>query len=201
VIGVVAWACAALGLAVPVVRRRSVAVAAVTAQTLVLAAGALASADAGVAPALALLVRGLLLGTLLIAVIARTREARPVHTDAGPLVRAAAAVVAGLALAVLVPSLGLVSRDAERAVLALVAFALVAVALRRTTLHQLVAVVLLENALALAALAAPGGLPSLVELGVAADIVVVVLVGVVLHARIHAEFGSGDVAHLGSLRD
>jgi hydrogenase-4 component E len=198
--GGVVWACVALGLAVPVVRRRSVAVAAVTAQTLVLAGHALTSADAGAAPALALLVRGLLLGTLLIAVIARTRETRPVRADAGPFVRAAAAVVAALALAALVPSLGL-ERDVERAVLAIVAFALVAVALRRTTLHQLVAVVLLENGLALAALAAPGGLSSLVELGVAADVVVVVLVGAVLHARIHAEFGSGDVAQLGSLRD
>jgi hydrogenase-4 membrane subunit HyfE len=100
-----------------------------------------------------------------------------------------------------VPSLGLGDRDAERAVLALLAFGLVTVATRRATVFHIVALVQVDNALAVAALAAAGGLPALITLGVAGDLVVVVLVAALLHARIYAEFGSGDSAHLRALRD
>jgi hydrogenase-4 component E len=106
-----------------------------------------------------------------------------------------------LLFALLVPSLGLGDRNAERAVLALIAFGLVTVATRRATVLQIVALVQVDNALAVAALGAAGGLPALIELGVAADLIVVVLVAALLHARIYAEFGSGDTAHLGQLRD
>ena len=52
------------------------------------------------------------------------------------------------------PAIGLDSRDAERGVLALVAFGIATAALRRATLFQIIGIVLVENALALAALAA-----------------------------------------------
>ncbi len=132
--------------------------------------------------------------------VRRTREARPVRADCRARSRAAAPGSAlALALALLVPSLGLGDRDAERAVLALVAFGLVTVATRRATVFQIVALVQVDNALALAALAARGGLcRRSIELGVAGDLIVVVLVAALLHARIYAEFGSGDRAHLGA---
>ena len=76
--------------------------------------------------------------------------------------------------------------------------ALVTVATRKATVFHIVALVQIDNALAVAALAAAGGLPALIELGVAADLIVVVLVAALLHARIYAEFGSGDTAHLRS---
>ena len=100
----------------------------------------------------------------------------------------------------LVPSIGLSDRNAERAVLALVAFGLVSVAMRRPTLFQVIGIVLVENGIALAALTLPGA-SSLVELGVALDLTLIVFVAALFHFRIFAEFGAGDTAALRSLRD
>jgi len=86
-------------------------------------------------------------------------------------------------------------------VLALVAFGAAAVATRRATLFQVLGIVLVENALALAALELPGGASLAIELGVALDLTLVALVAVVFHERIFAEFGTGDSAALGSLRE
>ena len=199
----VAWIVVALGLGVPTLRRRSVAIALVTAQGLLLAAAAALRADAldELVAVGALVCRAVLLCGLLLLVVRRTREARPVRADAGPVVRGALAVGLALLLAVLVPSLGLGDRNAERALLALVAFALITVATRKATVFHIAALVQIDNAVAVAALAAAGTLPRLIELGVAADLIVVVLVAALLHARIYSEFGSGDTAHLGALRD
>lgn len=199
----VAWIVVALGLGVPTLRRRSVAIALVTAQGLILATAATLEADAldELVAAGALVCRALLLCGFLLFVVRRTREARPVRAAAGPVVRGALAVGLALLLAVLVPSLGLGDRNAERALLALVAFALITVATRKATVFHIAALVQIDNAVAVAALAAAGSLPGLIELGVAADLIVVVLVAALLHARIYTEFGSGDTAHLGALRD
>jgi hydrogenase-4 component E len=199
----VVWIVVALGLGVPTLKRRSAAVALVTAQALLLAAMAAIQADAlgQLVAAGALVCRAVLLCGLLIVVVRRTREVRPVRADAGPLLRGTLAIGLALLLALLVPSLGLGDRTAERALLALVAFALVTIATRKATVLHIAALVQIDNALAIAALAATGGLPGLIELGVAADLIVVVLVAALLHARIYSEFGSGDTAHLGVLRD
>ncbi len=53
----------------------------------------------------------------------------------------------------------------------------------------------------LAALAAPGGLPAFVELGLVFDLVVIMTVAGAFSAKIHEELGSGDTSLLGSLRD
>jgi hydrogenase-4 membrane subunit HyfE len=199
----VVWIVVALGLGVPTLRRRSVAVALVTLQALLLAAAAAVDANGAsdLAAAGALLVRALLLGVLLVIVVRRTREPLPVRADSGPLLRGGAALGLALGLALVVPSLGLGDRNAERAVLALIAFGLVTVATRRATVFHIVALVQVDNALAVAALVTAGGLPALIELGVAGDLVMVVLVAALLHARIYAEFGSGDSGHLRALRD
>jgi hydrogenase-4 component E len=202
--GALAWALVALGLGVVVVRRRSIAVGLVTLQALVLAAIALDEAsgadDVGAAAALA--IRGLALAALFLLVVSRTREPRPVRAGAAPLTRAGFAVAFALALTWLVPTIGLGSRTVERAVLALVAFGIVAAAVRRATIFQVLGIVLVENGLALAALKLPGGASSLaIELGVALDLTLVAVVAVVFHERIFAEFGAGDTAALRGLRD
>lgn len=195
--GALAWLLVALGLGVVVARRRSLAVALVTVQALVLAVRA--HDEAGAAAALA--VRAVVLGLLFLLVVSRTREPRPVRAGVAPLMRGGLAVTLALALAWLVPTIGLASRNAERGVLALVAFGLVAVATRTATLFQVLGIVLVENGLALAALELHNGSSAAIELGVACDLTLVATVAVVFHERIFAEFGAGDARALRSLRD
>ena len=199
----VAWAIVALGIGVVVVRRRSIAVAIVTAQALLLAGAALgdgSSLDAIVAAA-ALALRGAILATLLLFLVRRTRETRPVRAGVAPLARAAAAILLALTLIWLIPPIGLDSQAAERATLTLVAIGLVTAATRRATLFQVLGIVLVENGLALAALNLPGTSSLAIEIGVAVDLLLISVVAGVFHDRIFAEFGAGDSAALRSLRD
>jgi hydrogenase-4 component E len=197
------WMLVVPGLGVVVVRRRSAAVGLVTAQAIVLAAVALRDSSTGdeVVAAVALAARAVALAALLLLVVSRTREARPMRSGVAPFARACLAVGLALALIWLVPAIGLDSAQAERAVLSLVAFGLVAVATRRATLLQVVGIVLVENGLALAALTLPGASSLVIELGVAFDLTLVALVAVVFHERIFAEFGAGDTHALRALRD
>lgn len=201
--GALVWPLVALGLAVVIVRRRSVAVGLVTAQALVLAGVAVLDATSGedLVAAAALGLRAVVLALLFLLLVARTRERRPVRARVSPLVRAGAAVAFALALTWLVPPIGLDSTAAERAALALVAFGIATVALRRATLFQILGIVLVENGLALSALELPGGASLAIELGVALDLVLVALVAAVFHERIFAEFGAGDSSALRALRD
>lgn len=201
--GTLAWALVALGLTVLVVRRRSVAVGLVTAQALLLAGVATAEAVSAddVAAASALAVRGVALAALFLVIVARTREPRPVRAGVAPSARAGLAILLALAFVWLVPPVGLETEQAERAMLALVAFGAAVVATRRATLHQLLGIVMVENGLVLGAIELPGGASLGIELGVALDLVLIAVVAVVFHERIFAEFGSGDTAALESLRD
>lgn len=201
--GGIVWTLVALGIAVLVVRRRSLAVAIVTAQALVLAGFALEQAESGsdVLAAAALAVRAAVLAGLFFLLVSRTRLTRPVRARVPPLARAGIAVGFALVLTWLVPAVGLTSRAAERGVLALLAFGITTAALRRATLFQIIGIVLVENALALAALQVPGGASVAIEIGVALDMIFVALVAVVFYERIFAEFGAGDSAALRMLRD
>ena len=201
--GAVLWALVGLGLLVVVTRRRSIAVALVTAQALVLVAIALdqATGAGDVAVAAALVIRAVALAALFLWLTLRTRNPRPIRAAARPFVRAGAACALALSLTWLVPSIGLSDRNVERAVLALVAFGLVSVAMRRPTLFQVIGIVLVENGLALAALELPGAPSLLIELGVALDLTLIALVAALFHFRIFVEFGTGDSAALRSLRD
>lgn len=201
--GAVVWTLVALGLSVLVVRRRSLAVALVTAQALVLVGFSLGEAETSgdVLAALALAVRATVLAGLFLLLVSRTRLTRPVRARIPPLGRAGIAVALALTLTWLVPAIGLSSRDAERGVLALLAFGIATAALRRATLFQIIGIVLVENALALAALHVPGGASVAIELGVALDLILVALVSVVFYERIFVEFGAGDSAVLRALRD
>lgn len=201
--GTLAWALVGLGLAVVVVRRRSVAVGLVTAQALLLAGVATAEAEGtdDLAAALALAVRGVALAALFLAIVARTREPRPVRAGVAPFARAGLAILLALAFVWLVPAIGLQTEQSERAMLTLVAFGAAVVATRRATLHQLLGIVMVENGLVLGAIELPGGASLAIELGVALDLTLIAVVAVVFHERIFAEFGAGDSAALRSLRD
>jgi hydrogenase-4 component E len=201
--GTLAWALVAFGLAVIVVRRRSVAVGLVTTQAMLLAGVATTEVEStdDAAAALALGVRGVALAVLFLAIVSRTRETRPVRAGVTPLARAGLAIMLALAFIWLVPPIGLDTEQSERAMLALIAFGAAIVATRRATIHQLLGIVMLENGLVLGAIELPGGASLAIELGVALDLTLIALVAVVFHERIFAEFGSGDTAALESLRD
>jgi hydrogenase-4 component E len=201
--GTLAWALVAFGLAVIVVRRRSVAVGLVTAQALLLAGVATTEVEStdDAAAALALGVRGVALAVLFLAIVSRTRETRPVRAGVTPLARAGLAIMLALAFIWLVPPIGLDTEQSERAMLALIAFGAAIVATRRATIHQLLGIVMVENGLVLGAIELPGGASLAIELGVVLDLTLIALVAVVFHERIFAEFGSGDTAALESLRD
>ncbi len=198
------WALVASGLAVVVVRRRSVVVAIVTAQALTLAVVALLDAETpdDVVAGSALALRAVLLAALFAGVVARTRERRPVHARVAPLMRAGVAVLLALTLVWLVPEIGLDSRNAERAVLSLIAFGIATAGLRRATVLQVLGIVLVENGLALAALELPGETAAAaIEVGVAVDLMLISVVAAVFHERIFGLFGAGDTAALRTLRD
>jgi hydrogenase-4 membrane subunit HyfE len=204
VTGFLAWLLVASGLAVVVVRRRSVVVGIVTAQALVLALAALVEAETtdDVVASGALAVRAVVLAVLFAGDVARTRERVPVHASVPPLLRGGLAVLFALTLVWLVPEIGLESRDAERAVLSLIAFGVATAGLRRATVLQVLGIVLVENGLALAALELPGEeAAAAIEIGVAIDLLLISIVAVVFHQRIFGLFGAGDTAALRSLRD
>ena len=73
--------------------------------------------------------------------------------------------------------------------------------LRRATIFQALGFLVAENGLYLAALAAPGGLPAVIEVGLVFDLVVVVAIAAMFSARIHEQLGTSDTALLGELRD
>jgi hydrogenase-4 membrane subunit HyfE len=179
------------------------AVALVTGQALVLVGVALSRAKTGndVAAAVALAVRAVALAGLLLFLVSRSREVRPVRALVAPWLRAGLAVGFALILTWLVPVPQTGRHNAYQAVLALVAFGITTAATRRATLFQVLGIVLVENGLALAALTLTGGSSLVIELGVTLDLTLIALVAAVFHERIFAEFGAGDTAALQSLRD
>ena len=195
----------ALGLAVIVVRRRSVAIALLSSQSLALGIGALSVANghsgSELVAALVLLSKAAVLPVLLYALMRRTREARPVVAANGPLVRLAGAGAAALAAGWLTPRLGLGNPHAERVAVALVFVGIAIVVARRPVLFQLLGLIIAENGVALLAISVPGGLSYVVELGALFDLAVVVAVAAAFATRIHEQLGTGDTELLRGLRD
>ncbi len=203
--GVLVSAILLLALATVSVRRRSVAIAAVGLQSLLLGAGALtlvSGRSSGYLVASAVLaVKGVVAPALLYALMRQTREPRLVIAAHGPLVRLALTTAAALLGAVLTPSLGLADRHVERAAVALLVIGIMIVVLRRPALHQLLGLLVAENGLSLLAVSVPGGLSYVVELGALLDLVLVATVAGAFVHRIHLEFGTGDTEQLRGLRD
>lgn len=194
-----------LGLAVIVVRRRSVAIVLLAAQSLVLGVGALSlasgrSGDSLVA-SLVLLSKAIVLPLLLYALIRRTREPGLVIAAAGPLVRLAGAGAVVLCAVILVPPLGLGDAHAEHSAVALVLLGIAIVVARRPILFQLLGLIVAENGLSLLAVSVPGGLSYVIELGALFDLALIVTVAAAFAQRIHSELGTGDTELLRGLRD
>ena len=202
---VVVAAILALGLGVIVVRRRSLAIALIAAQSLVLGIGALDLAaersDDFFVAALVLLTKAVVLPALLIILMRRTREPRLVAPAAPALVRLAGASAVALAAAALVPPLGLGDPQTEHTAVALVLVGIAIVVARRPAFMQLIGLIVAENGLSLLAVSVPGGLSYVVELGALFDLALVVTVAAAFTRRIHLELGTGDTELLRGLRD
>jgi hydrogenase-4 component E len=199
------WGMVALGLLVVVTRRRTTAIALVALQTLLLGVYALSltpgrSTEFLVA-SVVLLARTLPLCVLLAFSVRRTREPRPLRSRMKPLLRVGLVVAAVFVVLILAPSFGLATRAAEQASVGMLTIGVATIVARRSTIFHLLGLIIAENGIALAAVAVPGGLPLLIELGVAFDLVVVITVATAFHQRIFGEFGTGDTAVLRDLRD
>lgn len=200
-----AIAVAALALVIVVARRRTVAVALVGMQSVALGVYALVhgfgESSAFVVGGVLLVGKGVLLPAGLAWVIRRTREPRLIAGELPPLTRATIAAALTLAAVELIPSLGLDSRAADQGAVALVVLGVMIAVLRHAAVLHAVGFLVAENGVYLAALAAPGGLPAVVEIGVLFDLIIVVAVAAAFTTRIHDEFGTGDTTLLGSLHD
>lgn len=195
----------ALGLAIVIARRRTVAVVLVGVQSVALGVYALAhgfgETSELVIGGVLLVGKGILLPVGLAWVVRRTREPRLIAGELAPMTRVTIAASLTLAAVQLAPPLGLDSQAAGQGAVALVVLGILIAVLRRSAVLQAVGFLVAENGVYLAALAAPGGLPGIVEIGVLFDLVIVVAVAAAFTARIHDEFGTGDTTMLESLHD
>lgn len=194
-----------LGFAVVVVRRRSIAIALVAAQSGLLGLGALQLASGRssefLVASIVLIAKAAVLPALLVVAMRRTREPRLIVAALPTAARLGVAAALALAAGLLVPPLGLDDPHVERAAVALVLAGIAVVALRRPALLQVVGLVVAENGVALLAISVPGGLSYVVEIGALFDLVLVVTVASAFAQRIHAELGSGDTELLRGLHD
>ena len=195
----------ALGLAVIVVRRRSVAIGLVAAQSLALGIGAVSlsggRSDDFLVASFVLLTKAAVLPALLFVVMRRTREPRLVAAAAGPLIRLGSAGAVALLSVALIPPLGLGDPQTEQTAVALVLVGITIVVARRPAFFQLLGLIVAESGLALLAVSVPGGLPYVIELGALFDLALVVTVAAAFAQRIHGELGTGDTDLLRGLRD
>jgi len=193
----------ALALGVMVVRRRTVAIALLAAQSLALGAVAidLASGRSGYVVAAVLLSKAIVLPALLYLLIRRTPETGPVAAAASSIVRLACAGVVALCAVLLVPPLGLGDAHTEHVAVALVLVGIAIVTMRRPILFQLLGLIVAENGLSLLAVSVPGGLSYVIEFGALFDLALIVTVAAAFAQRIHGDLGTGDTELLRGLRD
>jgi hydrogenase-4 component E len=158
----------------------------------------------GVAAALAFVVKGLVIPELLRRSLARSKivqETDPLIGIPASMLVCGALVV--LAFAVTRPLFGTGQTILASCLPISIAAALVALFLmvaRRHALMQVIGLVLLENAIFLAAVSLTRGMPLLVEMGVLLDVLVgVALLGLFV-GRIEETFETSDVARLTSLQ-
>lgn len=153
----------------------------------------------------ALLIKAVVIPVLVWRVVAHNgddRETDPVVNVAAALVAAAALVVLAFAvtppLVALAPSAETAAMPIGFAIMLVAGFALVT---RRKAVSQIVGFLMLENGVSLVVLLVASGVPAVVELGVALDVLLVVLVLVVLTTRMQAKFGRLDLELLRELHD
>lgn len=195
----------ATGLAVIVVRRRSAGIALLTMQSLTLSIGAFTLAgsrsSAFLVASIVLAVKAIVLPLLLYALMRRTREPHLVAAARGPVLRLAAASALVLVAAVSMPRIPGTGAYVEHAAVGLVLAGLAIVTARRPALHQLLGLIVAENGVSLLAVAVPGGLAYVIELGALFDLVLAVTVAAMFMERIHVLLGTGNTELLRGLRD
>ncbi len=203
--GAVTWGLVISSLAVIVVRRRSVAILLVAAQSLGLGLYALTqeshTSTALVVTGTVLIAKALVLPALLLFTVRRARKGRLIATEIPALGRLAIAVAAALAIELLIPRFGLRSAGVEHAAVGVLALGILTACVRRAVLFQALGFLIAENGIYLAGLSLPGGLPVFIELGLVFDLVVIVSVAAAFAAKIHEQLGSGDSSLLEALRD
>ncbi|HTK61297.1 MAG TPA: hypothetical protein VL595_02930 [Pseudonocardia sp.] len=130
------------------------------------------------------------------------RETRPLVNVAASLL--AAAVLTLLALAVSQPLVELAPSPAIRAVpigIAVVLIGFFVLVTRRRALSQLVGFLLMDNGITAVGFLTTSGIGLVVEVGVALDVLLIVLVLQVLAGRMREMFGGTDLDELRELRD
>lgn len=201
----IAWWVVLLAFLVVITHRRALALAAVSLQSLIIvaAAGSFPSAHSGDTffPALVLALRSAL---VIVILFMSVRQVRPSEWELRTLIsarRCTLALAVSIAIFVVTPDLGFRPATINPAVMSVIALGILSAAVHRSTLVQIMGILVIENGVAVAALSTPHGIPLVFELGLVLDIVIVVAVAAVLHARIVNEFGSGDVHLLRMLRE
>jgi hydrogenase-4 component E len=201
----VLWAALGLGVGTVLVRRRSVAIALLALQSMLVSATALVLApgrsEEFLTAALVLLIKAIFITALLGLAVSRTREVRPVRAGIDPLVRLGVTLAGVLALNVLIPAIAGLDATLQQTSLGILAAGIATIVLRRATILQLVGLLVAENGLALAAVSIHGGLPVLIDLGALFDLTLLISVAVAFHDRIFTLLGTGDSALLRELHD
>lgn len=201
---VVLWSLALISLAVVWARRRSVAILLVSLQSVILGVAALiqsAGHDGELLVAAALLVvKGLALPLLLLATVSRTREPARLRSERPQLLRTATAAAIAVAAALLMPGFGLSSHALQDTAVAMVMLGIWTASERRSVLIQAAAFLLAENGVYLAGLGTRA-MPALIEVGLGADLIVILGVAVAFGGSIHTLLGSSDTSLMERLRD
>jgi hydrogenase-4 component E len=199
------WILVGLGLAVVVVRRRTVGIGLLAIQSSLLGAAAISDAldhhTGLIVAAIVLLARGLVLPGLLLRAVRGTREPRRVQSEGVALPRLVLAVAAMVLAVALIPSFGLDQPGAEHATAALVVLGIVIAAVRHAVVFQVVGFLVAENGIYLAGLTVAGGIPGAIELALVFDVLIVLTVAAAFGAKIHEHFGTSDTSLLRDLRD
>jgi hydrogenase-4 component E len=149
--------------------------------------------------------KGVAIPRVLLRIVSSSGESREVE----PLVNVPASLLAaaGLVLLAYATTRNVVALDPSpetRAIPIGVAVALIgffALATRRKAVTQIVGFLLVDNGIALVAFLATSGVPLVVELGVALDVLLAVLILQVLVARMRTKFGAMDLDQLRELHD
>lgn len=154
---------------------------------------------------LVLVLKGAVLPGVLLRIVRAGNETREVE----PLVNVPASLLAAAALTLVAyaTTRDLVALDPSPQTNAIpigVAVALIGffvLVTRRKAVTQIVGFLLLDNGIALVAFLATAGVPLIIELGVALDVLLAVFILQVLTARMRSKFGTLDLDLLNELRD
>lgn len=162
-------------------------------------------AEPVVVAALVLVLKGAVLPGVLLRIVRASDETREVE----PLVNVPASLIAaaGLTLLAYATTRDVVVLDPSpetKAIpigVAVVLIGFLVMVTRRKAVTQVVGFLLLDNGIALVAFLATAGVPLVVELGAALDVLLAVLILQVLTTRMRAKFGVMDLDQLQGLHD